>query len=164
MQTLIAYMSRHGCAKKSAHALRQRLPGIVDLHNIKSISQPNLALYDLIIIGGSIHAGKIQHQVRQFCEDHLEVLLQKKLALFLCCMETGEKAQEQLQSAFPEILRHHAINVDIFGGEFNFAKMNFIERYFVRKIARVDKNVSTLSEEKINAFARKLTAELFFTD
>ncbi len=164
MQTLIAYMSRHGCAKKSAKALRQRLPGIVDLHNIKSISQPNLAMYDLIIIGGSIHAGKIQNQVCHFCEDHLEMLLHKKLALFLCCMETGEKAEEQLRNAFPEVLRQHAMTVDIFGGEFDFSKMNFIEKYFVRKIARVNKNVSTLSSKKIDDFARKLTAELFFTD
>ena len=42
----------------------------------------------------------------------------------MCCMEEGEKATNQFNEAFPDELIQHASATGIFGGEFNFEKMN----------------------------------------
>ena len=75
----------------------------------------------------------------------------------MCCMEEGEKATNQFNEAFPDELIQHASATGIFGGEFNFEKMNFIERYIVKKIAKIDKSISKISEENINKFISQIS-------
>ena len=50
-------------------------------------------------------------------------------------MEKAETAQTQLENAYPKDLMDHAIACDFFGGEFNFEKMNFIEKAIVANCA-----------------------------
>lgn len=71
MKTLILFMSTHGCALKIAHQIAGQLSGEVQLHNLNISSNVNLSLYNRVIIGGSIHVGKIQSRVKVFCQDHL---------------------------------------------------------------------------------------------
>ena len=71
-------------------------------------------------------------------------------------MHEGETAKKQFDEAFPEELIKHASSRGIFGGEFNFEKMNFIERFIVKKVVKVDKSVSKIDEEKINKFASEI--------
>ena len=51
-------------------------------------------------------------------------LLQKEVGLFTCGM-FFEKAYENIDKNFPEILRVHAKSKHPMGGEFLFEKMNF---------------------------------------
>ena len=52
-----------------------------------------MAAYGAVVVGGSVHAGKIQKSVRAFCDRNLETLKGKRRGLFLCRMEEGEKAE-----------------------------------------------------------------------
>ena len=45
---------------------------------------------------------------------------------------------------FPQILRKHASAKGLFGGEFDFSKMTFPEKFIVKKISGVNKNISNL--------------------
>lgn len=156
MKTLIVYSTRHGCTEKCATKMQQHLNGETKLVNLKNSKVIHLDDYNTIIIGGSIHAGQIQKRVKKFCEQHLDTLKKKKVGLFICCMEEGETAQKELHDAFPDELIAHATATGIFGGEFNFEKMNFIERAIVKKVANVDKSVSKIDEESIARFAQKI--------
>lgn len=156
MSVLIVYATQHGCTEKCAVKIKKALSDSVDLINIKKRSIPNLSKYDTIIIGGSIHAGKIQGAIRGFASRNIKVLQNKKLGLFLCCMEKGETAIKQFNEAFPEPLRQHAIATGLFGGEFNLDKMGFAGKFFMKKIGHVDKSISTISEEEIQNFIKKL--------
>ena len=109
--------------------------------------------YDTVIIGGSIHAGMLQRSVKKFCNDHTKILLRKKVGLFLCCMEEGEKAEKQFNDNYPQILRDHASAKGTFGGEFIFEKMNIIAKSIVKKVANIGHSVSKISEESIKQFA-----------
>ena len=80
----------------------------------------------------------------------------KRVGLFLCCMEEGDNAEKQFSEAFPPELRNHAIATEIFGGEFNFDRMNFIEKMIIKKIAHVDHSVSKIDEEKIVDFVHAM--------
>jgi len=156
MKILIIYSTRHGCTEKCVMKLQQSLNRETELVNLKNSTPPDLNDYDAIIIGGSIHAGQIQKRIKKFCHQNLEILKQKKLGLFICCMEEGETAQKQFQNAFPDELISHAIATGIFGGEFNFEKMNFVEKAIIKKIAKVDESVFRIDENRIIEFAREI--------
>ena len=153
-------MSRHGSAEKSAKMLREKVNGDVTLVNLKYDRIPDLDLFETIIIGGSIHLGHIQDQVKKFCIKHEKTLLQKELGLYLCCMKKGEEAQQQFLEAFPESLRQHAEVKGIFGGEFMFDKMSFLERMIVKKTTGIKENISTIDYQIIDDFASNLSPEI----
>ncbi|MFV0377436.1 MAG: flavodoxin domain-containing protein [Mangrovibacterium sp.] len=156
MKTLILFMSTHGCALKIAHQIAGQLSGEVQLHNLNISSNVNLSLYNRVIIGGSIHVGKIQSRVKVFCQDHLNELLQKEIGLYICCMEEGEVARKELKQAFPEELHTHAKAEAIMGGEFIFEKMNVFERFLVKKIAKVNQTVHKIDWNVVNDFSRSM--------
>lgn len=158
MKTAIIYRSHHGTTEKVAYMLSEALgKDSTDLFNLKLNEKADLNKYDQIIIGGSIHAGNIQKRVKEFCNSNLEVLLKKPLGLFLSCMEE-EKAREQFDLAFPEVLRNHAKSCKLTGGEFNFERMNFIEKLLVKKIAGVTDSVSKIDEFKVFEMVEEMSA------
>lgn len=155
MKTLIAYITNHGCAEKVAKKIASYLNCTPDLVNIRK-KRVNPEKYDTVIIGGSIHAGKIQKKLTKFMDRYSDKLLKKDIALYICCMETGDQAQKQLIDAFPEKLRQKAIVYDALGGEFDFDKMNFLEKAIIKKVANVSENVSKIDEDKIRTFTEKI--------
>lgn len=157
MKTAIVYTTTHGCAEKCVNELRDKLTGDIDIFNIKNSKSKNLDTYERVIVGGSIHAGQIQRRIKSFCEKNEAILLEKKLGLFLCCMEEGDKAQEEFDNAYPESLRSHATALGFFGGEFDFDKMGFLAKTIVKKVANVEQSVSKISHENIAAFAEKMS-------
>jgi menaquinone-dependent protoporphyrinogen oxidase len=159
MKTAIVYATTHGCTETCAQKLAARLPGDTDRFNLKEKPQISLANYDRILIGGSIHAGRIQGSVRRFASGNLPVLLQKRIGLFICCMEKGEKARQQLDQSFPAGLLEHASAAGLFGGGFDFERMNFLQKAIIKKIAKIDHSVNNIDEQAINRFAEKLAKE-----
>ena len=152
MKTLIVYATTHGCTEECAMKIKDGLEDETTLVNIKKASVPNLHDFDTILIGGSIHAGMIQRKLKKFCKKNEALLLDKKLGLFLCCMEEGEKAQEQFENAFPQKLRDHAVAKGFFGGAFRFDRMNAIEKAIIKKVAQIESDVSKISEKNISNF------------
>jgi menaquinone-dependent protoporphyrinogen oxidase len=156
MKTLILYATRHGCAEKCAAKLGAALQGEVKTANFKDAGAIGLADYEAVVIGGSIHAGKIQKGVKDFCAKNLEVLKSKRLGLFLCCMEEGPKAEQQFAGAFPKELADAAAARGLFGGEFDFDRMNWLEKAIIKKVSKIDASVSKIKEQAILDFASAL--------
>ena len=161
MNILIVFATKHGCTKKCVSILSEKLDGKVDLFNLKETKRLNLDQYDKIVIGGSIYAGRIQKEVSKFCSENLNKLIEKKLGLFICCMNESSK-EAQLNTSFPQELLSKAVAKEGFGGEFNFDDMNFMEKTIIKMISKSDKNlpkvdgkenISKLSVESINTFA-----------
>ncbi len=153
MRTLIAYATSHGSTEKAALALQQILGGPV-LVVLKRDQLPNMEGFDAVIVGGSIDAGRIQRQVKAFCRANLDTLRKKRLGLYICCMEEGEKAEKQFEQAYPQVLRSHATAKGFFGGEFTFSRMNFVERAIIRRISGSSQDVCRLNEQAIADFAK----------
>jgi menaquinone-dependent protoporphyrinogen oxidase len=153
MKTLIIYGTKHGSAEKCSKLVRDKLQGEVVIVNIKKDSVPDLNLFDNIIIGGSIYMGQIQKEIKNLCLNNINVLKDKKVGLFVCGMNEKE-VDTQLYNAFPKELINNSAAKEHFGGEFIFKNMNFFERFIVKKISKIDKDVSKLSEENINKFAQ----------
>jgi menaquinone-dependent protoporphyrinogen oxidase len=156
MKTLILYASGHGAVKKAATRLAEIL-GETTLVDLKKERTVNLKRFDTVILGGSIYAGMIQRKVRTFMAKNEAVLLKKRLGLFLCCLFEGETAREQFEASFPPALKAHAAATGLFGGEFDYDKLNFFEKAVVQKVAGKPVSVSKLRMESIEEFAKKLT-------
>ncbi|PTN08678.1 flavodoxin domain-containing protein [Mangrovibacterium marinum] len=156
MKTAILYLSTHGCTINVAHRIAVKLGGEVDLINLKNKPRVRLDDYDRIILGGSIHAGKIQKELRSFCERNLDKLTQKELGLYICCMYKGVQAEVQLRNAFPEALHRHAKAEAIMGGAFYFEKMNFVERFLVKKMTGTTKTTVRINQDAIRRFSDKM--------
>lgn len=156
MKTIIIYATTHGCTEKTALQLKHYLADDVTLVNLNNQKTADIASYDRVIIGGSIHAGQIQKRVKTFCKKYLSDLKSSELGLFICCMEEGATAQQQLLNAYPEELLREAKTTAVFGGEFDFNKMNFFQKWVVKKVAKVDQNVSKMDNKAISHFSEKM--------
>lgn len=157
MNCLIVYCSSHGTTEKAVRFLSESLKGevlAVDLKREKATF--DLALFNTVIIGGSIHAGNIQRKIKQFIKNNYEILLEKEIGLFLCCMYDGQTAIEQFNNAFPQELRKNSIAMGLFGGEFLLSEMNFLEKQIVKKVSGATIDQSNLDYEAIKEFAAKL--------
>ena len=155
MKTLIAYSTTLGCTEQCASKLKEDLGSDVELVRISRRRKYNLHLPDTVIIGGSIHEGMIQRSVYKFCENNLDILLQKYVGLFVCCMDPDANEQKLIERAFPEQLVEHALASGFFGGELNIKKMNLLQKIMTRKAARLQKEPD-IDFQKIIDFARKL--------
>ena len=153
MKTLVIYTTTHGCTGKVVTELQEKIEGEITVINLRKEEAPLLTDYNQIIIGGSIHAGQIQKRIKEFCQKNLDILLKRDVGLFICCMEEGAKAQEQMNNAFPEELMQHAKSTAVMGGEFNFDRMNFLEKLVVKKVAHVKEPVSKINHASIDKFA-----------
>lgn len=153
MKIIIIYMSKHGATEKCAYQLAIELSEFdVTLCNMKNAKVPDLELFDQVIIGASIHAGVVPPKLEKWCKRNLMELCNHHLGLFLCCMKEGQEAIEQFENAFQESLRNHAAAKGIFGGEYNFQRMNFVERYLVRKISGETNSRSAINNYAISSF------------
>lgn len=155
MSTLIAYASKYGFTKTCAEHLAKKLGDQVELCDLGS-SQPDLKKYDKVIIGGSIYAGKIRKPVTRFCSENLKDLAEKKLGLFICGMAKEEDAKKQLESSFPRELLSVAAAKESLGGECNYDKMNFLEKFIMKKITGSSQSQSHMAEDNITRFASQM--------
>ncbi|MBE5988987.1 MAG: flavodoxin [Paenibacillaceae bacterium] len=152
MSTLIVYASKYGFTKTCAEILAKKLGENVDIYDLNS-NLPDLMKYDKVIVGGSIYAGKIRKPVMRFCTDNLNTLKGKELGLFICGMAKEDDAQKQLDSSFPQELLAVCAAKGFFGGECNYEKMNFMEKFIMKKITGSKQSQSKIAEDNITRFA-----------
>ncbi|MCB8965137.1 MAG: flavodoxin domain-containing protein [Bacteroidales bacterium] len=157
METAIIYATSHGTTEKVANIIASRLDRAT-LINLKKSAHIDLSQFQQVIIGGSIHAGSIQRKVREFCNTNMVQLLQMRVGLFICAMNEPEFDNE-LKMAFPEVIRNHAISQRVVGGEFIIERMNFIERFLVKKISGVSQTTSKIDDGAISELISRMQIE-----
>ena len=158
MNTLIVYASKYGCTEKCAELLSKELNDEVDIINLKRIRDIDISKYEKIIIGGSIYIGKIQKEVTEFCSKNLDKLIEKRIGLFICGMQEGDTISTEFKQNFNPVLIKIADAKECFGGEFILDKMNFMEKFIVKKISKVTSNKSNILEENILKFAQAMNS------
>ena len=96
---LVLYASTHGHTAKIAARIAAALEvdgATVDLQELgSSASQPALADYDAVILGGSVHAGHHQRALVKWAERHHTALdLLKASAFFSVCLTAADDTEE----------------------------------------------------------------------
>lgn len=155
MKTAVIYYSKHGTTGKVASLIGESLSSDTELVSLKEYFNPDIQAYDRIILGTPIYAGHSGRLMRDFCNKNRAFLEQKVIGLFICCMNR-EHEEEEMKNAYPEYLHQTAIAKAVLGGEFLFNKMNFIECFFTKRIAKIKSSVSDLRYDTIQEFAKKM--------
>ncbi|WP_040950464.1 flavodoxin domain-containing protein [Gorillibacterium massiliense] len=171
MSILIVYATKYGSAEKCAKQLADKLDGQVELLNLREVKTADLSRYEKVIIGSSVYMGNMRKEAKAFIAKYLKELQDKPTGLFLCAMANGADAEKQLQACFPRELVEKAVATDTFGGELHFKRMNTAERFIIRMVGRSQMkkqgssligdgktDVSTISEDKVEQFARSMQA------
>jgi menaquinone-dependent protoporphyrinogen oxidase len=157
MRTLVVFASKYGATEECAEKLKEKLGGDVTVVKLgKNTRPPDLSEYDTVIVGGSIHAGRIQKAVRDFCMKNLDTLKAKNLGLFVSSLTPPEKAVKYITDSFPGELVEGAKAKGCFGGALYYEKMNFLERFVMKKITKSDRNIYSISEQNIQQFAEQM--------
>jgi len=152
MKTAVIYSSKHGTTEKIANYIAEKLTKTneVELFSLKKITSLDISRYDKIILGTPIYAGQPVKNMKNFCKTNESILLQKKICLFICGMEpTKEQQEKELKEAFPETLIKSAAITSFLGGEFLFEKMNFLEKFIIKKIVKTKTSSSRIDWESV---------------
>ncbi len=159
MKIAIIFGTKHGSAQECALHLAEKITCKVSVYNLSKKEVPLIDDVDMVIMGSSVYAGRLNKEVLTFANNHQEKLLQKKLMLFTCNMHRGEEEEKQLRNIFPEELTRHAQELVSFGGKFDFSKLNFLEKVVIKKVAKVTTDIEDLRFDAIEALAERINAE-----
>ena len=103
VKILIAYQSKYGSTKQYAEWIQQDTAG--DLVNIENEDKPDLARYDIVIIGGYVRTGNIV--IAPFIKDQWSVMKGKEVILFTTSGTPPRhpKMQSIYEKSLPEEIR-----------------------------------------------------------
>ncbi len=125
-KSIVIYTSRHGSTHKIASYIGDKLQ--CDTVNLLEDDKVQLSDYDLVIIGGSIYYGSIDTRLSELIESNLDLLLSKKLALFLVCMMCEDSAADQFNNNYPQQILAHSCADGFFGGLLSKENLGPIEK------------------------------------
>ena len=103
VKILIAYQSKYGSTKQYAEWIQQDTAG--DLVNVENGDKPDLARYDIVIIGGYVRIGNIV--IAPFIKDQWSVMKGKEVILFTTSATPPRhpKIQSIYEKSLPEEIR-----------------------------------------------------------
>ncbi|HML03980.1 MAG TPA: flavodoxin domain-containing protein [Candidatus Bathyarchaeia archaeon] len=108
-KTLIVYASKSGAAEQAAQmildVLKDKYGLEVDLVNLRKDS-PNPALYENIIIGAGVRAGKVYREALRFLKQDFGT---RKVAFFVSCGGAGDPKnyEKSCTKYITEVLAHY---------------------------------------------------------
>jgi menaquinone-dependent protoporphyrinogen oxidase len=155
MKTLILYATKYGSTEKIAKLLAEKIPNCT-IQNVKKDNKINWDEWDSIILGGSIYVGKMQKKITLFCQENEAKILAKKVGLFTCAMNIEAHSQKEWEQFFSKKLVDNCNVMMCLGGEFQFDKMNFVEKAIVKKVAKISQSTSKIDLNAIEEFSKKM--------
>ena len=155
MRTLIVYRSKYGttrhCARLIAEGLTEAGSGRhevtpIDLEEQRSV---DLDSCDIVVIGGPVYGGLVHPDITRFCRKNRASLIKRDVALFICCLYTGDRAEAQTRSSFPAWLTLHAFTLHHLGGELKSESLNLRDRLLIRLLGLRAFSSSNLRDREI---------------
>jgi menaquinone-dependent protoporphyrinogen oxidase len=153
MSILILYNSKHGAVKEVVSMMKNISGEQIDIRELDShISGSDIEKYDSLIVGGSIHMGKVQKRIIRFCKNYSHFFKEKKSGIFLCTLTDPKEAEHYIEENFPADVIKACQAIGLFGGAIHFEKMNFLEKAMMKKITHQDQSFSKIDTDRIAAF------------
>lgn len=155
MKTGIFYTSEHGTAEKAAMELKKKIGGEVDLIDLKR-ERGNVDLYENIILGSGIYAGKVSKEMRSFLERYHEEIMKKNHGVYICSREEGENSKKYLTANFRFDLLQTSFCTAHLGHGIDLQKLGFIKKLLFKKAFKIEEDYITLNKKEIEIFVKKL--------
>ncbi len=159
MKTLIAYATRYGATRDCAEKIAALIGRDTDLIEIGKAAAADPGSYDRIIIGSPVYLSRVPKAVQRFASAHESILMCKKVALFLCCIQDMEEPlRQQFRSGFSDRLIDHAVMIRGLGGRIQYDRLRPTDQFLMRLIAgkkRTQRSIDldTITDQNIRSFA-----------
>jgi menaquinone-dependent protoporphyrinogen IX oxidase len=154
IKILIAYQSKYGSTKQYAEWIQQGTEG--DLVNIENEDKPDLARYDIMIIGGYVRAGNIV--IAPFIKDHWSVMKGKEVILFTTSGTPPQhpKIQSIYEKSLPEEIRKE-IKYFPLHGRISGKDLTFLDKFLITigKIMEPDETLKKDMGKDFNGVQRE---------
>lgn len=157
MKALILYASTYGLTQEMAKRIQSDLSDSTQCINLNKESAPALDGFDTIILGSSIYVGQIQKAMKTYLLQNKELLMQKRLGIFLCCGFEHE-FENHLKNNFPQNLLDYATITQNLGGRIDLAHLSFAHKLLVKMIEKTEagKRPILVHPERIQPFIQAL--------
>jgi menaquinone-dependent protoporphyrinogen oxidase len=141
---LILYASTHGHTAKIADRLAQTVQvagaaaDVIDAHE----APEDLSRYDAVIVGGSIHAGRYQRDVRDWIKRHANELSATPSAFFSVCLTAADDTDESRSASrtyIDEMMEETGWTPDravTFAGALQYREYDFATRLVMRLLMK----------------------------
>jgi menaquinone-dependent protoporphyrinogen oxidase len=160
MKTLVIYGSRRGTTKYCADLIGKTLGEesfIIDV-NSRDI-RSYLESYEQIIIGANAFNFKLNRNVRSFIKRNLNIILEKRVYLYICCGAEEEKDTLSLyENSYPSELLKKAESMDNFGGCLDSSNESWLIRRILKRMKVND--YDTMDENTVIQWTSKLEKKL----
>lgn len=133
MSILIAYATKNNTTMLCANLLFEKLPH-ADIVNL-SLKQPDISKYDTIVIGSGIRFNNIHDDVKKFIGNNLDLLMNKKVAIYICC-GFPEKSNQYLLHNFPKKLLNKCVSIECFGGTLNVKPYRLHDKFIMQTVLK----------------------------
>ena len=163
MRTIIFYASKYGTTAAVAKEISEQitLDEQVEVFDIKDFNLdfiPDFKAVSRFVLGVPMYAGKPIKAMQKFCNSFSFKLESKPLYLFVCGSETSPKKQQtEIEAAFSERLRQAAKETVFLGGAFHWEKMNFMERFIIKRITGRTGDMEMIRHKAIKKFAKQIS-------
>ena len=152
MKTVIAYASKYGTTMDCANTLAEKFGADAKVTDLKRDPKIDLSTYDQIILGSPIYMGRIQKSVKSLCKKNHDLLLQKRVAFFVCGLSDKDEVRTYLNKQLPQTLLDHASAIGHFGGEIRMDKARFMDKFIMEKMQQEKNMQPTLDPSTIDTF------------
>ena len=158
MKTLIVYASKSGYSRECALRIASGLAEGADVADVKiDAFRKDLSLYDTVILGGGIRAGRISGNLRRYCTKNKTRLANKRIGLFLCGTDPDNRGKV-FDANFPTELLDKATEKGWFGGRIVFSEQKGIMRFILKKIVKGEHDVHAEQPKAVEDFIAAIEA------
>ena len=165
-RVLVTYASKHGSTEEIARAVAHELSERNLDTDCVSVGDASLGVFDAVILGSAVYAGRWRSEARHFLKKHLEALSEVPFWIF-SSGPVGEKAQEDLDKNSKWLEPHKVLELAekagvrghvVFGGRLPTDPHGFVENSMVRNTP--EEFSDSRDWDAIRAWADQVAAEL----
>lgn len=144
MRVLIIYATTEGQTRKIARFCSDQLASrghSVEMLRVEDAGDLELALFDAIILAGSVHVGQLQASLADFAQTHAQALADKPTLLLVVSLaiagnQPSDRAElARIVDAFSQSTGWTAGHVEHVAGAFRFSEYDFFRSMAMRWIA-----------------------------
>lgn len=145
---LVLYATREGQTEKVAHYISQHLEqggAQVQFHNAaeSSAQSLDLASFDLLVFGASMHAGGLEKEIVQFINAHKQQITTRSRSFFLVLLSAATKErslrEQWLADAREKMAEQLTVSFDdteMIAGALTYSKYPLPLKWLMRRIAK----------------------------